>query len=68
MAPKQAELLIFDDGFGLPGGAGFFEHTNSTGFELLHLLLAQLHGRMDVASSSAGTSFRISFPLENSSS
>ena len=68
VAPHQAELLIFDDGIGLPEGAGSYEQTNSTGFELLHLLLGQLHARMDVASSSAGSSFLISFPLENSSS
>ena len=62
-APEEAELCISDDGFGLPEGAGFFEDSDSTGFELLRLLVAQLHGTMDVESSSAGTSFRISFPL-----
>jgi two-component sensor histidine kinase len=63
-APQEAELSVSDDGIGLPEGPGFFERTNSTGFELLRLLVAQLHARMDVQSSSAGTNFRISFPLE----
>ena len=63
-APDEAELFISDDGIGLPEGPGSFERTNSTGFELLRLLVAQLHGKMDVQSSSAGSSFRISFPLE----
>lgn len=58
--PGLIELIISDDGIGLPKTFSY-EKTDSLGIQLVYTLLEQLDARVDVKTSSKGTSFTILF-------
>jgi PAS domain S-box-containing protein len=54
---------VGDDGVGMPSGFDIDEST-SLGMPLVHTLVEQLDGRLEIQSD-AGTTFRVHFPMEN---
>ncbi len=64
---KEAELLVEDDGKGLPEG---FDARGATslGMQLVFGLVSQLGGRLDIGNRGArGASFKVLFPLDSDS-
>ncbi len=57
----SAQLVVRDDGVGLPAHLNFRE-TSSMGTQLINLLVRQLEGQAEVITDS-GTTIKIRFPL-----
>ncbi len=57
---KYYELVVSDNGVGLPPDIDI-QHPSSFGFQLVHLLIQQLGGEIEVDRKN-GTTFRITFP------
>ncbi|MFM9985683.1 MAG: PAS domain S-box protein [Flavobacteriales bacterium] len=58
--PGLLKLVISDDGIGLPKTFSY-EKTDSLGIQLVYTLLEQLDAKVEVKTSSKGTSFNIEF-------
>jgi PAS domain S-box-containing protein len=59
---QQAAMSVSDNGIGLPAELAGYS-SNTLGFQLVHMLVKQLHGTLDVVRN-GGTTFMITFPLK----
>jgi PAS domain S-box-containing protein len=59
---QQAAMSVSDNGIGLPGELAGYS-SNTLGFQLVHMLVKQLRGTLDVVRN-GGTTFMITFPLK----
>jgi two-component sensor histidine kinase len=58
---KQLELVVKDDGVGIPEGMGF-EDSDSLGYQLIRIFVKQLNGEIEIFRQE-GTEVRINFPM-----
>jgi PAS domain S-box-containing protein len=59
---QQAAMSVSDNGVGLPAELAGYS-SNTLGFQLVHMLVKQLRGTLDVVRN-GGTTFMITFPLK----
>jgi PAS domain S-box-containing protein len=59
---QQVALSVSDDGVGLPNDVNL-RSTGTLGFQLVHMLIKQLRGTLDIVKN-GGTTFMITFPVK----
>jgi two-component sensor histidine kinase len=59
---QQVALSVSDNGVGLPNDINL-RSTGTLGFQLVHMLIKQLRGTLDIVKN-GGTTFMITFPVK----